>query len=284
MTRFAYVNGKYLPFHHASIHIEDRGYQFADGIYEVISVIHGKLVDADLHLDRMDRSLKEIEVKCPLSRKSLKSTIDELLEMNRHKNAMVYIQVTRGVAPRAFPYPKIPVPPSIVITVRPYQQLKLLETHKNGVKIITVSDERWARPDIKTLNLLASVRAKEAANRKGAFEAVFEKNGFLTEGSSSNFWCVFGNTVKTYPKSHDILTGITRERIRLLAKDLNITIQETPFSLKQAHAADEAFLSSANVLGMPVTTINEKIIGTGKPGPITLALQQAYLSFVNSNI
>ncbi len=281
MTRFAYVNGRFLPFKDALIHVEERGFQFADGVYEVIALVGGKLVDMDQHLERLTYSACEIDLPLTFNRNALKKHIQELVQLNRYRHGIVYIQLSRGVAPRAFPLPS-PSKTSLVMTVRPNNPFKFLETHKKGVRVITQEDPRWARPDIKTVNLLPAVLAKQNALEQGAYDTIFTKNGYVTESTSANFWCVFGQTLHTHPIAHHILNGITKERFKNLACDKGLTVIEKAFTLEDAYKADEAFLTSSNVLGLPVTQINDKIIGKGTPGSFTIKLQQAMIDFIHT--
>ncbi|MBX9976683.1 MAG: D-amino-acid transaminase [Alphaproteobacteria bacterium] len=279
MTRIAYVNGRFKPFHEAAVHVEERGFQFADSVYEVIALVKGKLVDTEPHLNRLVDSAKEIRLPMPCSPIILEQHIHELVRLNRYQSGMVYIQVSRGAAPRIHPFPKNPTP-SLVITVRPTNQLAFLEANKNGVTVITKEDTRWARPDIKTVNLLANILEKDNALQQGAYETVFIKNGYVTEATTANFWCVFGKTVCTHPKSQHILNGITKQRMQALGKDMGITIEERPFTLEEAYTADEAFLTSSNAFGLPVIQINDHKIGTGTSGRFTLALQKAFIEYI----
>ncbi len=281
MTRVAYVNGCFVPFNKASVHIEERGFQFADAVYEVISFYDQKLIDLEAHLDRLAYSAREIRLPLAQKTHTIQHHIQELLSRNRYPHGMVYVQISRGVTPRLFPFPKSSKP-SLVITVRPNDAVAFLDKHAKGVAIITQEDQRWARPDIKTVNLLPAILAKQNALDKGVYDTVFIKNNVLTEASSANFWCVFDGAMHTHPKSSHILNGVTRSRFQILAKTLNIPVVEKAFTLDKAYRAEEAFLTSSNVWGLPVVRINDKAIGTGTPGPITLTLQKAYLDFIES--
>jgi len=281
MTRFSYVNGHFTPHHSASIHIEDRGFQFADAVYDVIALIQGKLVDQEEHIDRFERSSKHLGIPFPLPRKTLLSIIKELVHRNRYQHGMVYLQLSRGSAPRVFQYPTHPAP-SLVITVRPFHQKNFLKKHKDGVTVITTEDKRWAHPHIKTVNLLPAAMAKQEALEKGAYDALFLKNGHVTEASSANFWCVFGKEAYTYPSSPHILDGLTKRRLFDLIQTQGFTLHEKKLTLEEVYAADEAFLTSSNIIALPIVKINDTLIGHGKPGPMTLHIQQAYFHYVDS--
>lgn len=282
MPRIAYVNGAYVPHTHAQVHIEDRGYQLADGVYEVIAMIGGRLADERGHLDRLERSLKELRIAMPSSRETLRHIIRETARRNLAHNANIYVQVTRGVSKRDFPFPAADVRPALVITVRPFRfdgQAKM----KSGAKAITVPDIRWKRRDIKSTALLPQVLAKQAAVEKGAFEAwMVDDNGFVTEGASSNAWIVTKKGVLvTRPGGTDILRGVTRTALDRLRADLQIKMEERPFTVKEAYAAEEAFNSSAVALLTPIVEIDGRKIGTGKPGPVTMRLYDEYRAYVN---
>lgn len=277
MAGIVYVNGQYLRSDDARVHIEDRGYQFADGIYEVCLVIDSRYWDVEGHLDRMDRSLRELQISPPMSRTSLCAVMAELLTRNRLKNALVYIQVTRGVAPRNHPFPRPETPAALVMTARRFDLDASDEVARVGVHVITQPDIRWARVDIKSVSLLPNVLAKQAAFEAGAMEALLVKDGKITEGSSSNAWIVNqSGTIITHPKTQEILGGITRETAIACASDLQIKVEERPFKPEEAAAAKEVFITAATVLVMPVVAIDGRQIGDGAPGPITLRLREAY--------
>ncbi len=277
MAGIAYVNGAYLRSSNAQVHIEDRGYQFADGIYEVCLVIDGRYWDAEGHLDRMDRSLKELGIRQPMSRASLRTVMAELLTRNRLKDALVYMQVTRGVAPRNHPFPAAGVTPALVMTARRFNLDDNDARAKKGVKIITQPDIRWARVDIKSISLLPNVLAKQAAVEANAVESWLIKDGKVTEGSSSNAWIVDDTgAIITHPKGREILGGITRETAIACARDLQIRVEERPFTLAEAAQAKEVFITAATVLVMPVIAIDGQKVGDGAPGPIAAQLREAY--------
>ena len=280
MSRVAYVNGLYLPHRRAAVHVEDRGYQFADGVYEVIAVKNGRYVDDIPHLDRLDRSLRELEIATPMSRAALGVVMAEMLRRNRIRDGILYIQMTRGVAARDHPFPS-DSDASVVMTARiePPQDPRLGE---NGVDVISIPDIRWKRCDIKSVSLLPNILGKQAAHRAGAFEAwQINEEGFVTEGTSTNAWIVDAEgRLCTPPIDEQILSGITRRRILKLAEREGIDFSERYFTLKEAQSAREAFITSATTLVLPVTTIDDAVIGNGKPGTFTCKLREHYLAFM----
>lgn len=270
MPRIAYVNGRYLPLAEAAVHVEDRGYQFADGIYEVAAVLNGRLLDWPQHLLRLTRSAHELQMALPLGEAALGLVARRLLTQNRAADALLYIQITRGVARRDHAFPKA-VRPGLVMTVRPFDfraRVALLET---GVKVVTVSDERWARPDIKSISLLPNVLAKESARAAGGFEAwMVDHHGRVTEGSSTNAWIVSADgAVVTRAADRSILAGVMRGTLMRLQQGTGLRVEERPFTVDEAVAAREAFLTSTTNPCVPVTTINGHPIGGGRPGPVT---------------
>ena len=280
MSRVAYVNGLYLPHRRAAVHVEDRGYQFADGVYEVIAVKNGRFVDETPHLERLDRSLRELEIAPPMSRAALRVVMAEMLRRNRIRDGILYIQMTRGVAARDHPFPA-DSDASVVMTARlePPQDPRLGE---NGVDVISIPDIRWKRCDIKSVSLLPNILGKQAAHRAGAFEAwQINEEGFVTEGTSTNAWIVDAEgRLCTPPIDEQILSGITRRRILKLAKREGIDFSERYFTLKEAQSAREAFITSSTTLVLPVTTIDDAVIGNGKPGTFTCKLREHYLAFM----
>ena len=283
MPRQAYVNGRYLPHGDAAVHIEDRGYQFADGVYEVVPVFSGILVDEDLHLDRLDRSLAELRIKPPMSRPALKLVSREVMRRNGLTNGFLYMQVTRGVAPRDHKFPKAATRPSLVMTTRqtkPHSEQLLSE----GLKVITVPDQRWDRCDIKSVSLLPNILGKQAAVEAGAYEAwQVDAGGMVTEGTSTNAWIVTAdNKVVTRDATHSILNGITRIALLALIRREGYAIEERPFSVEEARAAREAFLTSSTSFVLPVTQLDGKPIGNGHPGILTGKLRQHYLDYMQS--
>jgi len=277
MSRFSYVNGRFVRHAVASVHIEDRGYQFADGVYEVVALAGGRFIDLDLHLARLERSLGELRIARPMSDRALTLVLNHLVRRNGIRDGSVYLQITRGVAPRDFPFP-VGAVPQLVATARrarPADPKALAD----GVKAITIPDLRWARCDIKSVALLPAAMGKQAAREAGAYEAwQYDRDGFVTEGTSSNAWIVTrdGDLV-TRPPTHAILNGITRQVVIDLAKEAGLRFVERAFSVDEAHAAREAFVTSTTSFVMPITTIDDVTIGNGKPGSFALQLREKYL-------
>jgi D-alanine transaminase len=280
MSRIAYVNGRYVPHGEAAVHVEDRGYQFADGVYEVAAVINGKLVDEDPHLDRLDRSLKELRIESPMGRPALKVVMREMVRRNRITNGMVYMQVTRGVARRDHPFPKSATP-ALVLTAKRVS-LPGQKAVEDGVRVITIPDIRWERCDIKTVGLLPNILGKQQAREAGAYEAWQVRDGDVTEGTSTNAWIVTqeGELV-TRPATNAILNGITRRSILKLAEREGLKFAERSFSVEEARRAREAFISSATSLVTAVTQIDDAVIGNGKAGSFTLRLRDAYTTYMS---
>lgn len=279
MSRVAYVNGQYAPFSQASVHVEDRGLQFSDGVYEVWSVRNGRLLDSDGHFTRLKRSLGELRIREPMDRAALEVVIHETLRRNRVKDGIVYLQINRGVSRRDHSFPGANVRPSVIITARAQSPAALNASATKGAAVVTVPESRWARCDIKTVSLLPNVLAKQAAKEKGAQEAWFvDKDGLVTEGSSTNAWIIDANgCVRTRDLNANILRGVTRAKLMELLKEQNLKVEERPFTLEEAYTAREAFYSAATAMVTPVTSINGKPIGDGKPGPLALRLRDAYL-------
>lgn len=281
MSRIAYVNGRYVYHARAVTSVEDRGYQFADSVYEVIAVVNKNLVDVNEHLDRLERSLKEIRLPSSLPRAALLVIFQQIIHKNRLHNGLLYLQITRGVASRAFHFP-VSTRPSIVVTARAFDQRSFLDSKGEGVSAITVPDLRWKRPDIKSTALLASVLAKQQAAETGAYEALFvNEQGYLTEGSSSNLWIVNTRGVlQTHPEGQAILSGITRDRLLRLCQQASLEVLEEPFTLKELYEAKEVFLSSSSTYVMPIIRVDQHLIGQGKTGQVTYQLRDLYLQFV----
>lgn len=276
--RVSYVNGRYIPHAEAAVHIEDRGYQFADAIYEACEVRGGAIIDLTRHLDRMDRSLAALSIVQPMSRKALSLVMAEVIRRNRVRHGSVYVQVSRGVARRDHPFPPKPVAPSVVVVAKPADPRKGEATAATGVGVITVPDIRWGRVDIKTVGLLPNVLAKEAARQAGAREAWFvDAAGFVTEGGSSNAWIVTRDGVLvTRGDGPDILSGITRRSIIDTATALGLTVEFRKFNVAEAKAAREAFNSSASTVVFPVVSIDGTPVANGHPGSLSLKLRQAF--------
>ncbi|KZL12637.1 D-alanine aminotransferase [Pseudovibrio axinellae] len=278
MSRVAYVNGQYVPHSQAAVHIEDRGYQFSDGVYEVCEIWKGHIVDMGAHLDRLDRSLRELQIKAPMSRAALSHVMKEVISLNRVKEGIIYMQVTRGVAVRDHYFPSDDTPPSVVMTAKSINSQKLDQIAAKGVGVITVEENRWDRVDIKTVGLLPNVLAKQKAKVAGAREAWFvDKDGLVTEGGSTNAWIILSNgTLVTRPANHGILKGITRAGVLKLAEMNGLSVEERGFSIDEAKSAKEAFITSASGIVMPVVKIDETILGDGKPGPIVQDLRKSF--------
>jgi len=279
MPRVAYVNGRFVPHGEAAVHVEDRGYQFSDGVYEVWGVASGKPVDFELHFDRLERSLRELRIAEPMSRKALGLLVKEMIRRNRIRNGLVYLQVTRGVAPRDHAFPMKPVAPAVVLTAKHIPPSYYEPKVEKGLKVITVPDIRWSRPDIKSVSLLGNVLAIQAARDAGADDAwQVDREGFVTEGSRSNAWIVDadGNLV-TRKADHSILNGITRRVIISIAGREGRKIIERPFTPAEAKDAREAFQTSASAYVMPVVEIDGHPIANGAPGSVALAVREFYL-------
>lgn len=281
MPRIAYVNGTYVDHRDAVVHVEDRGYQFADGVYEVIHLFRGRLIDEEPHLDRLDRSLRELDMDWPMTRAALRVAMREIIRRNVYATGLLYIQVTRGVAPRDHKYPA-GVRSSVVMTVRPIPEFSgtMLE---QGVGVITIADIRWARRDIKSIALLPNVLGKQAAAAAQAYEAwMVDDDGFVTEGTSSNAWIITGEGVLvTRPAGHDILRGITRQAIVKMARELGIPFEERAFTREEAYSAREAFMSNSSHFVTPVTRIDDHVVANGQPGSLSTALHHRYVEFMS---
>jgi len=278
MERTVFINQQFLPISQASIPIMDRGFLFGDGVYEVSAVIEGRLVDNAAHLARLERSLGEIGIANPYDSAEWTRFQKELVARNGLREGVVYLQVTRGVAERDFPFPSAAAPTVVMFT----QDKTLLETRsgREGAAIITVPDLRWKRRDIKSTGLLAQVLAKQAAVSAGCVEAWMVEDGHVTEGSSSTAFIITGEDVLvTRPLSHSILPGITRMALLRLARENRLSLDERLFSIEEAYAAREAFFTSASSLVTPVVSIDGKIIGDGRPGANTLRLRELYIRF-----
>ncbi|MBY0297809.1 MAG: D-amino-acid transaminase [Methylobacterium sp.] len=277
MSRTVYVNGRFLPYEEASIPIMDRGFLFADGIYEVSAVLGGRLVDNEAHLARLDRSLGAIGIRNPHDAAGWTRLQEELIARNHLTEGGVYLQVTRGVAERDFAFPPAGVEPTVVM----FTQAKTIANNPladRGATVVSVEDLRWKRRDIKSVALLAQVLAKQQAAEAGAAEAWMHEDGFVTEGGSSTAFIITEDgRIVTRPLSTAILPGITRRAVLRLAEEAGLTIEERPFSLEEAFAAAEAFFTSASAFVMPVIEIDGRRIGGGQPGPLTRRLRGLYL-------
>ena len=278
MSRIAYVNGRYLPRREATVNIEDRGYQFADGVYELCEVRGGHMIDERRHVERLRRSLGELQIALPLAPPALAVVMRETIRRNRVRNGIVYVQVTRGVARRDHAFPPTGTPPSIVVTARSLDPAANERLAAEGIGVITVPDGRWARVDIKTIALLPNVLAKQSARSQGAREAWFvDRDGRVTEGSSSNAWIVtHDGKVVTRPSDNGILRGITRSVLIDAIKAQGLVFEERPFTVAEAYAAREAFVTAASQIVMPVVRIDGRPVGGGKPGPMATALRRDF--------
>ena len=278
MSRIVYVNGRYLPHNVATVSIEDRGYQFADGVYEVCEVRGGRLVDERRHMARLDRSLREIRMARPMSLAALSVVLHETVRRNRVHDGIVYLQITRGVARRDFAFPPAGTAPSVVVTARGSDRAWLAQLAADGIAVVTVPDTRWQRVDIKSMALLPNVLAKQAAREQGAREAwLVDRQGRVTEGASSNAWIVSRDgKLITRSLGNDILAGITRSVVIDVVKAQGLALEERAFTVEEAYAALEAFVTSASQIVLPVVRIDGRPVGNGAPGPIATALRRDY--------
>ena len=278
MSRIAYVNGRYLPQSSAKVAVEDRGYQFADGVYEVCEVRGGRLIDERRHMARLDRSLGELRMSRPMSPAALGVVMRETIRRNRVRDGIVYVQVTRGVARRDFPFPAADTRPSLIVTARSNDIARLEQIAAEGIAVITVPDIRWQRVDIKSVALLPNVLAKQAARDQGAREAwLTDPQGRVTEGASSNAWIVSPDgKLVTHPLGSDILAGVTRSVVIDVIKQQGLAFEERAFTVEEAYAAREAFITSASQIVLPVVSINGRPVGNGAPGLIATGLRRDY--------
>ena len=286
MSKIAYVNGRYLPQPEAAVNIEDRGYQFGDGIYEVVHLHGGRYVDEDLHLARLERSLREIRLPMPMSRVALSMVLREVAQRNRVTDGLLYMQVTRGVARRDHAFPAKPVRPALVVTIR---RIPPFPTNVDNwqAACITLPDLRWARRDIKSVNLLPNVLARQAAREQGAIEAILydEATGMVTEGAATTFWIVDGQgTLRTRHLDHVILPGCTRAALMKELAALHIPYEEREFSLDELKLAREAFITSATSFVKPITRIDGQPVGDGKVGPIVRRLFDIFARHVTGDL
>ena len=276
MARTVYVNGSYVSERNAVVHYEDRGYQFSDGVYEVILVRRGRLIDEIQHLDRLERSLRELSISMPMRRPPLEAVIHETLRRNFVQEGIIYLQVTRGVAPRDHTFPKAPISSLVVAAKR--RNWPASDSEPKGGLGVFVRDERWARCDVKSISLLPNVLAKEKAKQLGAVEAILvSDDGTVTEGGSSNVWIVDRNgALHTHPLGPEILGGVTRGVIKRLAEDAQISVVEEPFDRNVLMNAREVFVTSATSFVKPILNIDGVQIGDGKVGPVTSRIFSLY--------
>lgn len=284
MSRIAYVNGRYLPMSAAMVHIEDRGYQFGDGVYEVCEVREARLIDERRHMARLQRSLDALRIRRPMAPKALGIVLREVIARNYINYGSVYLQITRGVAHRDHAFPAPAAAPSLVVTARILNRARNEMLAAKGIAVVSVPDDRWDRVDIKTIGLLPNVLARQAAIERGARDAWFvDAGGYVTEGASSNVWIVTpAGSVVTRPADHGILRGVTRTVLLEVVKGQALAIEERPFTLAEAYAAREAFATSATQIVMPVVRIDDHVIGDGKPGSIATALRREFHRFAGT--
>lgn len=278
MTRIVYVNGAYKRYAEAAIHAEDRGFQFADAVYEVMEVRGGRLVDATRHLARLNRSLGALSISAPMSDGALLHIVGEVVRRNRVRDGLVYIQVTRGAGPRNFSFPGPEILPTLVVLARSQRSGWADELAEHGIAVKTMPDNRWGRSDIKTVMLLPAVLAKDAAHSAGAHEAWFvDQSGAITEGASSNAWIVTADSVLvTRPLDPRILPGVTRATVKDVAAAEGLKLEERAFTLAEAFGAREAFVTSATNTVMPVVSIDARKVGDGRPGPVVHRLRSRF--------
>jgi D-alanine transaminase len=276
VPRVTYVNGRYVPHDEAVVHVEDRGYQFADAVYEVFAVVAGRIAHLDQHLERLDRSLGALAMQLAVPRRVLPVILHEVVRRNRLRAGVVYLQASRGVAKRNHLFPWDAVP-SLVVSAWPQKQMpaKLVE---EGVAVAIRPDQRWKHPDIKSVSLLPNVLARQSAKEAGAYEAwLVNDRGFITEGSATNAFIVARDgAILTHPADSNVLAGVTRANVIMLARKAGYEVGERPFTLAEAKAAPEAFLTGTTVMVLPVTRIDDAPVGDGKPGPVTLRLRALY--------
>ncbi len=279
MTRTVYVNGDYLPETKATVSIFDRGFLMADGVYEVTSVLDGKLIDFEGHAVRLTRSLNELEMANPVTADELADIFRELVRLNGIDQGMIYLQITRGnPGDRSFLFPDAAVPPTVVAFTQNVPNLAHPPAANTGFRIITIPDLRWSRVDIKTIQLLYPSMGKMAAKKAGVDDSWFtDEHGAVTEGTSNNAYIVKGNRIITRKLGTDILHGITRAAVMRFAAEAQFEVEERAFTPAEAQAADEAFSTAASIFVMPVVEVDGKPVGTGKPGPVATRLREIYL-------
>lgn len=278
MSRIAYVNGRYVRHDQACVHVEDRGYQFADGVYEVCEIWDRLFVDETRHLDRLERSLGELSIPMPMRRAALRVVLREVIRRNRVIDGIVYLQVTRGVARRDHAFPPAGTPPALVVTAKAIPRAKGDRMAEEGVAVITLPDNRWERVDIKSVGLLPNAIAKQKAKEAGAREAWFvDRDGFITEGASTTAWIVTGEGVLvTRPNGRDILPGITRITAAEVARKAGLKVAERKFTVAEAKAAREAFITAASTVVMPVVRIDGEAVANGHPGSVARMLRAEF--------
>jgi len=280
MAKYIYLNGQYIPHNHAKVHVEDRAFLFGDAVYEVVACIHGHLADERGHLDRLERSCRELKIKMPVERETLRVLMRELLRKNKMKNTAIYIQITRGRAKRDFKFPSPETRPTLMM-MTPAFDFENNQGVLKGINVKTVKDIRWKRRDVKSILLLPQSMAKQEAVDSGCADAwMVDDEGFVTEGSASNAYIVKGKEIITRPVTTSILKGTTRNALENLCGDLGYTFTERKFTPDEAYEADEAFVTGATTLVTPVLEIDENKIGTGKIGGVSKGLLREYLAYV----
>jgi D-alanine transaminase len=279
MGRIAYVNGRFVPHGDAVVHIEDRGYQLADAVYEVWALFDGKLADPEGHFARLERSLGELSIAMPMSRAALTLVMREAVRRNRVREGLLYLQVSRGVAKRDHAFPNPPVKPAVVMTVSAVDRTASEARAAKGVSVVTTPETRWGRCDIKTVGLLPNALAKQKARAAGAVEAWFVDDlGFVTEGASSNAWIVDGDgRLRTRDTNANILRGVTRNTLLDVIRREGLEVDERPFTPAEALSAKEAFITGAGTLVLPVIAVDGKPVGEGRPGPVAARLRRLYI-------
>ena len=270
MSKYVYLNNKYVNYKDAKIHIEDRGFQFSDSVYEVIKVINGKLLDIEFHLSRLKYSTSELNFNFKINKPSLKNIFLSLLKKNQLKNGIIYLQITRGIQPREHAYKKNLKPNIIIYTAK--KKFNLPNKNYKGYKAITYPDIRWGRPDIKTTSLLANILAATEASKQGAYETILVKGKKVTEAAHSNVWIVRGKKIITHPANKEILKGVTRTVLKKIINSLNLKLIEREFSIKELLKAEEVFITSSGSLVTPITQVDKIKINKGKIGTITKSL------------
>jgi D-alanine transaminase len=281
------VNGRFAPYAQASVHVEDRGFQFGDSVYEVWAVLDGRLADAQAHFDRLHRSLGELRIAPPMGNGALLAVMREALRRNQVRGeGLVYVQVTRGGGKRDHAFPAPETPRTLVVIAKPFDSPAREARARAGVAVITAPDERWARCDIKTTLLLPNVLGKQAAKEAGAAETWFlDRDGRVTEGASTSAWIVDRRGVlRTRPDGRDVLPGVTRGAVLRLARDAGLAVEERAFTPEEARGAREAFYTAASAFVTPVVRIDDAAIGEGKPGPVTLKLRSGYLERLRNTL
>ena len=277
MSKIVYLNSKFIKFRDAKIHIEDRGLQFSDSVYEVISFYNQQLVDLEFHIKRLKYSLNELKINYIVNQDKLKKIFKKIINLNKLKHGIIYMQITRGIQPRDHSYKNNLIPNLIIYVIN--KKFNLPNKNFKGKKAITYKDLRWKRRDIKTVSLLANVLAKNEAVRKNAYEAILIDKGKITEATASNVWIVKNNKLLTHPTNTDILKGVTRESIKRIIKINKLQLNEKSFTIKQLYNADEVFITSSTNLVTPIIKIDSKIINKGKIGNISLQLASLYANY-----